>query len=66
MHENGLHYFDPRDEHFTFLNTVSKNKEGFMARQIKCAEASRDIYSKLIYPSAKANKWAIQSNQIKN
>jgi hypothetical protein len=30
MHESGLHYFDPRDKSFTFVSTVSENKEGFM------------------------------------
>ena len=25
IHESGLHYFDPRDEDLTFLNTVSEN-----------------------------------------
>ena len=35
MHESGLHYFDRRDQEFTFVNTISDNKEGFTARQIK-------------------------------
>jgi hypothetical protein len=30
MHESGLHYFDPRDESFTFVNTVAENMEGLM------------------------------------
>jgi hypothetical protein len=29
MHKSGLHYFDPRDSKFIFVNTVSKNKAGF-------------------------------------
>ena len=52
-HENGLHYFNPRDQEFTFVNTISKNKEGFTAIYIKGAEVARDINSTLIYPSAK-------------
>jgi hypothetical protein len=66
MHESGLHYFDPRDSEFTFINTVSENKTGFTKRQIKDAEATRSLYSKLNYPSWKAFKWIIQSNQIKD
>ena len=26
INESGLHYFDPRDQEFTFVNTVSENK----------------------------------------
>jgi hypothetical protein len=40
MHKSGLHYFDPRDSEFTFVNTVSKNKAGFMKRHIKEAEVT--------------------------
>jgi hypothetical protein len=38
MHKSGLHYYDPRKEqHMTFVNTVSENKTDFTKRQIKCA-----------------------------
>jgi hypothetical protein len=40
MHKSGLHYFDPRDSKFIFVNTVSKNKAGFTKRQIKEAEVT--------------------------
>jgi hypothetical protein len=44
MHESGLHYYDPRKEdHLTFVNTVSENKEGFMQRQIKGADLARNL-----------------------
>ena len=29
MNETGLHYFYPKDEAFTFINTISKNMEHF-------------------------------------
>jgi hypothetical protein len=45
MHESGLHYFDPRDESFTFISTILENKEGFTKRQIKCAEEARALYA---------------------
>jgi hypothetical protein len=66
MHKSRLHYFDPRDSEFTFVNTVSKNKAGFTKRQIKEAEVARSLYSKLNYPSWKDFKWIIRSNQIKD
>jgi hypothetical protein len=50
MHKSGLHYFDPRDSKFTFVNTVSENKAGFTKRQIKDVEVARSLYSKLNYP----------------
>jgi hypothetical protein len=40
MYKSGLHYFDPRDSEFIFVNTVSKNKAGFTKRQIKEAEVA--------------------------
>ena len=66
MHESGLHYYDPRNDEFTFVNTVSGNKEGFTQRQIKGAEVARTLYATLSYPSWKDFKWVIQSNQIKD
>jgi hypothetical protein len=66
MHKSGLHYFDPRDSEFIFVNTVSKNKAGFTKRQIKEVEVARSLYFKLNYPSWKDFKWIIRSNQIKD
>ena len=65
MHESGLHLFDPRDQEFTFFNTIFDNKEGFTARQTKSAEVDRALYATLIYHLDKDYKWAILSNQIK-
>ena len=66
MYEIGLNYFYPRDQEFTFVNTVSKNKEGFTARQIKVAEVAKAFYATLIYPSAQEYNLVICSNQINN
>jgi hypothetical protein len=35
MHVSGLHFYDPRDNEFNFVHTVSGNKEGFTKRQNK-------------------------------
>jgi hypothetical protein len=43
MHESRLHYFDPRDSEFAFINTVSKNMTGFTKRQIKDVETTRSL-----------------------
>jgi hypothetical protein len=40
MHKSELHYFDPRNSEFIFVNTVSENKAGFTKRQIKEAEVA--------------------------
>ena len=66
MYESGLHYFDPRDQEFTFVKTISQNKESFTARQIKGAEFYRALYTTLIYTSAKEYNWVIHSKHIKN
>jgi hypothetical protein len=65
MHKTRLNYFHPRDNKFSFVNTVSENKGGFTKRQIKDVEVKRSLYSKLSYPSWKDFKWIIQSNCIK-
>jgi hypothetical protein len=64
MHESGLDYFDPRDSEFIFVKTVSENKAGYTKRQIKEAEVTRSLYSKLNYPSWKDFKWIIRSNHV--
>jgi hypothetical protein len=67
MRKSGIHYYDPRKEqHLTFVNTVSENKTGFINRKIKCAEIVRNLYKTLSYPSMKDFKWVIRSNQIKD
>ena len=47
MHKSGLHYYDPRNKHFAFINTVSGNKEGYTQIQVKGAEVARTLYAKL-------------------
>ena len=55
MHKSGLHYYDPCNKHFAFINTVSGNKEGYTHIQVKGAEVARNLYAKLCYPSWKTS-----------
>jgi hypothetical protein len=66
MIDDGLHVHVPGDKALAFVNTISGNKEGFSKRQLKGAQAARELYSKLAYPSLKDFGWAIVTNQIKN
>jgi DNA gyrase/topoisomerase IV subunit B len=67
MHESGLHYYDPRKEqHLTFINNVSKKKQGSTKKQIKGTDTTRTLYKTFSYPSMKDFKWVIRSNQIKD
>ena len=42
MTEDGLHIHSPRND-FSFINTVSENKEGFSTRQLKGATRAREL-----------------------
>jgi hypothetical protein len=66
MHTSGIHYYERKEHHMTFVNTVSENKTGFTQWKIKCAEISRNLYKTLSYPSMKDFKWVIRSNQMKD
>ena len=47
IHKSGIHYFDLRNKHFSFINTVSVNKEGYTQRNTKSAEVARTLYANL-------------------
>jgi uncharacterized protein YodC (DUF2158 family) len=64
MHESGLHFYDPSDDEFNFVHTVSGNKDGFTQRQIKASELARPLYATLSNPYWNDFKWIIRSNQI--
>jgi hypothetical protein len=64
MHESGLHFYDPSDDEFNFVHTVSGNKDGFTQRQIKASELARALYATLSNPYWNDFKWIIRSNQI--
>ena len=66
MHGSGIHYYEPPKKDLLFLNTVSKNKEGFIKRKIKSAVKYQDIQHTIIFPIVKEVKWTIRSNQIQD
>ena len=66
MHPSGLHYFDPDNKEFMFVNTVKENMKVFTKRQIQRANEARALFRKLGFPSTKDCKWAVMSNQIRD
>ena len=54
MHKSGLHVYQPKqDEQFVFIQTVTKNMEGFSKREVKRAYKAAKLYIRLVYPSEK-------------
>ena len=66
MYDSGLHYYEPTKKDLVFLNTVSKNKEGFSKRKIKSAVKSRELQHTLKFTNVKEAKWIIISNYIQD
>ena len=58
-HANGLHFFDPRDTNFTFIETVESNMKLFSKRQIASADKARSLYASLGFPSTKDFLWIL-------
>jgi hypothetical protein len=53
MHKSGLHYFDPRDSEFIFVNTVSENKAGGRSRKRRSHDPCTP--SSIIHPGRTSN-----------
>jgi hypothetical protein len=66
MHSSSLHYYNPSNEDFNFINTVGGNKAVFTKRPIANADKARELYASLAYPSNADYKWILKSNQIKD
>jgi hypothetical protein len=52
-HANGLHFFDPRQADFAFVETVESNMQLFSKRQVVCADKACSLYASLGFPSRK-------------
>ena len=65
-HGNGLHFFDPRNADFAFVETVESNMQLFSKRQIDRANKARSLYASLGFPSRHDFLWILRFNQIKD
>jgi hypothetical protein len=65
-HANGLHFFDPRQADFAFVETVESNMQLFLKRQVARADKAHSLYANLGFPSQKNFMWILRSNQIKD
>ena len=53
MHDSGLHYYKPPEKDLVFINTVSKDKEGFSKRQINSSVKYWELQYALGFPTIK-------------
>jgi hypothetical protein len=52
-HGNGLHFFDPRQVDFAFVDTVESNMRLYSKWQGACADKACSLYASLGFPSRK-------------
>ncbi len=65
-HANGLHFFDPRQVDFAFVETVESNMQLFSKRQVARADKACSLYASLRFPSKQDFLWILRFNQIKD
>jgi hypothetical protein len=65
-HANDLHFFDPRQADFAFVEIVESNMQLFSKRQIAWADKARSLYATLGFPSKQDFLWILRFNQIKD
>ena len=65
IHSSGLHYYDPSNKDFNFINTADKNKAVFTKRQIVSADKARELYAIIAYPSNADYKWNLTRIKLK-
>jgi hypothetical protein len=63
---NGLHFFDPRQADFTFVETVESNMQLFSKWQVARMDKARSHYASLRFPSKQDILWILRFNQIKD
>ena len=67
MHESGLHYYDPKSQgELCFVTTVADNELDFSKRELKGAQAARELVPILAYPSTANLKQMLRTGQIRN
>jgi hypothetical protein len=65
-HANSLHFFDPRQADFAFVETVESNMWLFSKWQVAWADKAHSLYASLGFPSQKDFMRILRSNQIKD
>jgi Zinc knuckle len=76
-HSSGLYYYDAHSttsdstndvsiDNCTLVNTVSKNKQPFVTREIELADTARELYRKLGRPSEQQFEDILKKNLILN
>ncbi len=50
-HKNGLHFFDPKQVDFAFVDAVESNMRLYSKRQVAHADKARSLYASLRFPS---------------
>ncbi len=50
-HGNGLHFFDPRQANFAFVEMVESNMRLYSKRLVGRADKARSLYASLRFPS---------------
>ncbi len=64
-HANGLHFFDPKQADFAFVETVELNMQLFSKRQVAHADKARSLYASLVFLSKQDFLWILRFNQLK-
>ncbi len=65
-HMNGLHFFNPRQADFAFVEMVESNMQLFLKRQVARVDKARSLYACLGFPSKQDFLWILRFNQIKD
>ncbi len=50
-HANGLHFFDPRQADFAFVEMVELDMQLFLRQQVAHADKAHSLYASLGFPS---------------
>ncbi len=61
-HANGLHFFNPRQADFVFVEMVESNMQLFLKQQVVHADKARSLYASLGFPSKQDFLWILRFN----
>jgi hypothetical protein len=61
-HVNGLHFFNPRQADFAYVEMVELNMQLLSKRQVARADKACSLYASLGFPSQNNFMWILRSN----